>query len=163
MSTTDRPRDLIAALGEARIEFIVVGGMAAVLHGAPITTHDLDIVHRRTSENVDRLLELLLSINAGQRGDPRRVPPTAAALSGSGHLTLQTDLGPLDVLCELEPGQGYDELVDRTVRFTDGAIGFAVLDLEALIEIKRRTGRAKDRLMLAELIATFEELKKRKG
>jgi hypothetical protein len=158
--TADRPRDLIAALGEARVEFIVVGGMAAVLHGAPIVTHDLDIVHRRTPENVDRLLALLESLNAGQRGDPRRLQPTAAALSGTGHLILETDLGPLNVLCELEPGQGYDELVDRTVRFTDGAIGFDVLDLETLIEIKRRTDRAKDRLMLAELVATLETLKR---
>lgn len=162
MPTPDRPRDLIAALGEARVEFIVVGGMAAVLHGAPIVTHDLDIVHRRTPENVDRLLALLESLNAGQRGDPRRTRPTAAALSGTGHLTLETDLGPLDVLCELEPGQGYDELVDRTVRFTDGVMEFDVLDLETLIEIKRRTDRAKDRLMLAELVATLETLKRKR-
>jgi hypothetical protein len=160
VSRSERPRDLIAALGQAEIEFIVVGGMAAVLHGAPITTHDLDIVHRRAPDNVDRLHQLLLDIGAGQRGDPRRTPPTLAALSGTGHLTLETDLGPLDVLCELEPGQGYDELIARAVRFTDGELSFDVLGLEALIEIKRRTGRAKDRLMLAELVATLEVLKK---
>jgi hypothetical protein len=163
VSKTDRPSDLLAALVEADVHFIVVGGMAAVLHGAPITTHDLDIVHDRTPKNVGRLLEALLSINAGQRGDPRHLSPTAAALAGSGHLTLMTDLGPLDVLCELGPGEGYDELLGRTVRFSDGGVEFRVLSLEALIEIKRRTDRAKDRLMLAELVATLETRKRGAG
>ena len=160
MSTTERQSDLLAALVQAEVEFIVVGGMAAVLHGAPITTHDLDIVHRRSSENVKKLLDLLRSINAGQRGDPRHLPPTAAALSGCGHLTLRTELGQLDVLCDLGPGEGYDELIDRTVGFSDGDSEFRVLSLEALIEIKKRTDRAKDRLMLAELIATLGEKNK---
>ena len=161
MSTSDGRGDLLAALVEAEVEFIVVGGMAGVLHGAPITTHDLDIVHRRVPANVKKLLDLLRSINAGQRGDPRQLPPSAAALSGCGHLTLRTDLGPLDVLCELGPGEGYDELLDRTERFTDGESEFRVLSLEALIEIKKRTDRAKDRLMLAELLATLGETTKR--
>lgn len=160
MTQTERPSDLLTALVAAEIEFIVVGGMAAVLHGAPITTHDLDIVHRREPANVRKLLELLGSLNAGQRGDPRRLPPTESALLGDGQLTLGTALGPLDVLCELVHGEGYDELIDRTVTFTDGATKFRVLELEALIEIKRRTDRAKDRLMLPTLLATLSETKK---
>lgn len=162
MSTTDGQSDLLAALVRADVDFIVVGGMAAVLHGAPITTHDLDIVHQRAPGNVSKLLDLLRSINAGQRGDPRHLPPTAAAFSGCGHLTLRTDLGPLDVLCELGPGEGYDELLDRTVKFSDGDSEFRVLSLEALIEIKSKTDRAKDRLVLAELIATLSETTKKK-
>ena len=60
---------LLAELCDAGIEFIVVGGTAAVLQGAPISTNDLDIVHRRTPENVARLLEVLLHLDATMRYD----------------------------------------------------------------------------------------------
>jgi hypothetical protein len=131
VSTTELPSDLLTALFEADVEFIVVGGMAAVFHGAPITTNDLDIVHRRTPENIAKLLQVL-----------------------------RTDLGPLDVLCELEPGESYDELIAQTEKFSDGGSEIRVLSLEKLIEIKRRTDRAKDRLVLAELVATLSEKKR---
>ena len=58
-SAADLPA-LLAKLCDAGVEFIVVGGAAAVIQGAPITTNDLDIVHRRTPENVARLIGLLL-------------------------------------------------------------------------------------------------------
>jgi hypothetical protein len=65
---------LLAALCDSGVEFIIVGGVAAVLQGVPITTTDLDIVHRRTPENVARLLEVLLKLDATIRrfrGDSR--------------------------------------------------------------------------------------------
>jgi hypothetical protein len=120
------------------VEFIVVGGAAAVLHGAPITTEDLDIVHRRTSENVSRLKNLLDELNA--------------------HVLLSTSLGPLDCLGTLADGLGYEELVSHSESFTDEGAEFRVLDLSTLIEIKTKTGRAKDRLMLPVLFALAEEL-----
>ena len=68
---------LLAALCDSGVEFIIVGGVAAVLQGVPITTNDLDIVHRRTPENVARLLEVLLELDATMRYDMVR-PPHAA-------------------------------------------------------------------------------------
>src|SRR3954469_18883882 len=59
---------LIQALLAAKIEFIVAGGAAAVLHGVPITTQDLHIVHCRTAENVQRLAQLLVTLDAKFRG-----------------------------------------------------------------------------------------------
>ena len=58
---------LLKGLNEAGIEFILVGGMAAVAQGAPVTTFDLDIVHRQTDENIERLIKFLRSIGAYQR------------------------------------------------------------------------------------------------
>src|SRR5213078_3419415 len=63
---------LLAALCDSGIEFIIVGGVAAVLQGEPITTTDLDIVHRRTPENVARLLEVLHKLDATMRHDMAR-------------------------------------------------------------------------------------------
>jgi hypothetical protein len=110
---TDLPA-LLAKLCDAGIEFIIVGGAACVIQGAPITTNDLDIVHRRTPENIERLLELLLQLDATMRYDfaNRGLRPTAELLAGKGHLNLSTSLGPIDPLCELD-GLGFDDPVNE--------------------------------------------------
>jgi hypothetical protein len=145
------------------VEYIVVGGTAAVLLGAPIVTEDLDIVHRRTPANVDRLLAWLTTHEAHHRFDlaNRKLPPTREALLGAGHVNLQTTLGKLDVLCELEPGEGYDELLPDTVFLDDGPVPLRVLDLPRLIAAKSAAGRAKDRAVLPLLVATLDERRRK--
>jgi hypothetical protein len=153
------PEALIRELFDANVEFIVVGGAAAVLHSAPVTTQDLDIVHLRTPENVARLMEVLLKLDAVMRYDlaNRNLRPTAEMLLGRGQINLSTTLGPLDPLCELGIGQGYNELLPHTVVLEDGDLKLRVLDLPTLIDVKAATGRAKDRAVLPILIATLEE------
>jgi hypothetical protein len=151
---------LIEALVEARIEFVLVGGTAAVLHGAPIVTHDVDIVHRQTDDNLDRLVAFLDAHDAHIRDDARRLRPSRDAFAGSGHVLLSTDLGPLDVLCRLGPGQNYDWLLDRSFDVRLGSRDLRVIDLPTLIEVKTATGRMKDKLVLPILIATLEERRK---
>lgn len=154
---------LIRALVEAQVEFLVVGGAAAVIQGAPITTEDLDIVHRRTPDNVGRLFDLLKRLDAYHRYDlaNRRLRPTREVLAGTGQINLSTALGPLDPLCELGPGQGYDELLACTDLVRDGDLDIRVLTLEKLIEVKAAAGRAKDRLALPVLVATLQERNQR--
>jgi hypothetical protein len=154
---------LLATLTAAGVEFIIVGGAAALLHGAPISTQDLDIVHRRSPENVTRLLDVLVRLDAVMRYDfaKRGLRPTRELLAGRGQLNLSTSLGPLDPLCELGEGEGYDELLPHSIQVTDGDLTLRVLDLPTLIAVKARTGRAKDRAVLPVLIATLEESAKR--
>lgn len=142
---------LVQALLGAGVEFIVVGGAAAVLHGAPITTQDLDIVHRRTPENVRRLSELLSDLDATFRG--RDLRPTADLLAGSGQLNLSTSLGPLDPMCVLHDGRGYDDLLPHTKVLTDGTSEIRILDLDTLIAVKAAAARARDKLVLPILLA----------
>jgi hypothetical protein len=142
---------LVQALLDAGVEFIVVGGAAAVLHGAPITTQDLDIVHRRTPENVRRLSDLLAHLDATFRG--RDLRPSSELLAGHGQLNLSTNLGPLDPLCQLHDGRGYDELLPHTRLLTDGTSEIRVLDLDTLIAVKTAAGRARDKLVLPILLA----------
>jgi hypothetical protein len=151
---------LLAAFAAAEIDFIVVGGAAAVLQGVPITTLDLDIVHRRTPENVARLLEVLLRLDATMRYDlaNRGLRPTAVA--GRGQVNLSTTLGPIDPLCEIGEGQGYDELLPHTEVVRDEGLSLRVLDLPTLVEMKTKAGRPKDRVVLPILIATIEERQK---
>jgi len=151
--------ELLRRLVDAEVEFIVVGGAAAVLHGAPITTEDLDIVHRRTPENVARLKNLLLELDTHVRElANRRLAPQESALLGEGHVLLSTRLGPLDCLGALVDGRGFEELVSHSESIRDEGAEFRVLDLSTLIDIKTKTGRAKDRLMLPVLFALAEEL-----
>ncbi|MDH3622450.1 MAG: nucleotidyltransferase [Myxococcales bacterium] len=163
------PRDtdvgeLLRQLSDAGVEFIVVGGAAAVLHGAPITTEDLDIVHRRSPENVARLETLLDELGAHVREVAnRRLPPQESALLGEGHVLLSTRLGPLDCLGTLIDGRGFEELVSHSESIKDEGVEFLVVDLPTLIELKTKTGRAKDRLMLPVLIALAEQLEDSKG
>ena len=156
--------ELLRRLADAGVEFIVVGGAAAVLHGAPITTEDLDIVHRRSPENVSRLRALLDELDAYVRElASRRLPPQESALLGDGHVLLSTRLGPLDCLGTLIDGRGFEELVSHSESIQDEGVEFLVVDLATLIELKTKTGRAKDRLMLPVLIALAEQLEDSKG
>jgi predicted nucleotidyltransferase len=156
--------ELLRRLADAGVEFIVVGGAAAVLHGAPITTEDLDIVHRRSPENVARLRTLLDELGAHVRElANRRLPPQESALLGEGHVLLSTRLGPLDCLGTLIDGRGFEELVSHSKSIKDEGVEFLVVDLPTLIDLKTKTGRAKDRLMLPVLIALAEQLEDSKG
>jgi hypothetical protein len=154
---------ILRELVEARVEFVVVGGGAAVMLKVPILTEDLDIVHRRTPENVARLLAWLLAHDAYNRFDlaNRRLPPKEDALLGHGHINLQTDLGKLDVLCELGEGEGYDEILGDTIVVDNGAFAVRVLALARLIKVKSAAGRPKDRAVLPVLIATLDEQRRK--
>jgi len=80
------PLEILRLLAERRIDFIVVGMAAGVLRGAPTTTLDLDIVHRRSTENVSRLLvETLIELKekAGRPKDLAALPVLRATLSES--------------------------------------------------------------------------------
>jgi hypothetical protein len=150
---------MVEKLAEEKVEFILVGGMAAVLHGAPIATQDIDVVHRRTPENVSKLLAFLEDVDARYRGQPRGriLRPTAPALGGSGHNNLMTSLGPLDVLCEVGRGEGYEQLLPHTEVLEDGAGNSVhVVTLAKLIEIKLASDRPKDRLVLPILMKLKE-------
>lgn len=158
--STPRKTDLgalIRELDHAGVEFIVVGGMATALHGAPITTQDLDIVPARDEANVQRLLSLLQQLDAWIR-DPagRQIRPTARVLASDGQVKMLTDHGPLDSLGRLHDGRGYEELVGHTVMMQDGQSRLRVLDLPTLIEIKKEAGRTRDKLAVPLLMKILE-------
>lgn len=159
----DEPSErALKELLDAGVDFIVVGGLAAILNGAPIVTFDLDIVHRRTPENVDRLLAMLLARGAYHRLDlaNRRLPPTREALLGRGHLNLAVGDAYIDVLCEIAPHAAYEDLICDVEAVPFHGRTLNVLSLGRLIQAKADAGRAKDRMALPILIAALEGRKK---
>jgi hypothetical protein len=148
---------LLAALTKHGVDFIVVGGVCAVLHGAPIATFDLDVVHRRTPENIGRLLRALKELGAYYRGQgTRRLVPRHSHLESPGHQLLMTNHGPLDLLGTIGTNRSFEELVGFSSELQLGELRIRILDLETLIAIKEETGHAKDKAVLEVLRKMLE-------
>lgn len=151
---------LLAVLQDHGVEFIVVGGVCAVLQGVPVTTMDLDIVHRRTEDNIERLLAALEELDACSRLDKRRLRPQASHLRGPGHQLLTTRAGLLDVLGAVADGRDYDALLTGTEELLVDQKAVRLLSLETLLEVKERTGRPKDLAVLPLIRHTLDERKR---
>jgi hypothetical protein len=158
-------RDFFAALCALQgggVDFLVVGGLAAVLDGAPVHTYDVDVVHSRDQTNIVRLLAVLETIDAIFRIQPERnLRPTASHLASSGHVNLMTRYGPLDLLGTIGRDLAYQDLLPHSIEMDIGeGIRVRVLDLETLIAIKEELAGEKDRAMLPILRRTLEEKRK---
>ena len=152
---------ILEGLIEAGVDFILVGGLAAVVQGAPVTTMDVDIVHNQSSENIAKLLSFLKSIGAfHRRPDDKVIEPKEGDISGMGHALFTTQLGPLDILAVIEEGRAYGDLLEHTVEIEFRNHTIRVLDLKMLIQLKRNSTDPKDRQRLPVLEETLRQLKK---
>jgi len=152
----------LRSLCERDIQFVLVGGLAAVLNGAPVDTYDVDVVHSREPANIERLLSFLQEIDAVFRIQPeRRLRLTASHLAGGGHLNLITSLGPIDLLGTIGPGLSFSDLLplSHEMAISEG-MRIRVLNLETLISIKEQLASEKDLAILPILRQTLRELKK---
>lgn len=156
-----RPLELYGVLLAHRVRFIVVGGAAAVLQGAPINTLDIDIVYDRAEDNLEGLLKALADLDAVFRTDARRLRPNETHLRSSGHKLLQTRLGVLDLLATIEEDTDYATLLPDSEVIRLAELEVRVLSLERLIKVKEKLTRPKDQLMLLQLRATLDERRKR--
>jgi predicted nucleotidyltransferase len=154
---------LLRVLDEAGIEFIVVGGIAATIHGSARLTQDLDLVYRRTPENLERLASALQPFAPYLRGAPPGLPFLwdAETLRRGLNFTLSTTLGALDLLGEIAGGGAYEDLLADSHRVEAFGIGFLCLGLSRLIQVKRAAGRPKDLEAISELEAMLAERESR--
>ena len=150
---------LIRMLSRGGVQYIIVGGVAAGLHGALRTTLDLDVVYARDPDNITRLVAALAPYHPYLRGAPAGLPfaldePTIAR---GLNFTLVTTLGDLDLLGEVTGGGGYEQLRAWAQSIEIDGFECWVVTLPKLIALKRAAGRGKDREALAELEALLEE------
>lgn len=155
-------RALLLVLHDAKIEFLVVGGLAAELQGTPVNTFDVDVVHRRTEDNIDRILPVLHAVDAVYRIQPeRRLRPAKTSLLSPGHQNLITKYGPLDLLGSIGQDLSYEQLLPHSTEILIAEnVRVRILNLEMLIAIKEQLGGEKDRAMLPLLRNTLEEKKR---
>ena len=150
---------LLQGLDDAGVEFVIVGGVAATLHGSARLTSDLDIVYSRSKENIRRLVRALRPLRPYLRGAPPGLPfQFDEGAVGSGlNFTLTTEAGPLDLLGEIAGGFDYPVLRKRSAFFRLYGRRVRVIDIDALIENKIAAGRPKDLEVVAELEVIREE------
>jgi len=156
--------ELLTSLVEGNVAFIVVGGVAAVLDGAPVSTFDLDVVYSLDETNIDRLAGVLEELSAVYI-DPggRMIRPTVERLRGGGHHLLRTRHGRLDVMGSVGIALAYPDLLSRSRTHTVRSVEIMVLDLETLIATKEAANRPKDRAVLDLLRETLAERQRGNG
>ncbi len=155
---TDYER-LLRTLDNGEVEFIVIGGFAAILHGSAQLTEDLDVVYARTPQNFERLANALAPLHPYLRGAPPGLPFLwdAETIHRGLNFTLTTDAGDIDLLGEIAGGGTYDTLLPDSDAVQIFGVACDVLGLRRLIQAKRAAGRPKDFLAVAELERILEE------
>lgn len=150
----------LRVLDRHRVRYVVIGGFAADLLGAPLNTNDLDICYERTRENIDRLASALLELNARLRvaGVDEDLPfiLDGRTLAAGDSFTFDTDAGALDVLGTPSGTNGYVDLAARATTVALGDLQLRVVALADLMRMKRASSRVKDKLHL-EVLATLRE------
>jgi hypothetical protein len=151
----------IEVLVRAEVRFVVVGGVAAGLHGLARATFDLDICYDPAPENRERLARVLAGWKAYLRGVEPGLPFTmdARQLVISPVLTLTTSTGDLAVMDRVAGVGGFPQVLRHSVEAEGGGVVFRILDLPALVAAKRAAGRPKDRDQLPELEALLARRK----
>lgn len=150
---------ILEALLKGGVDFILIGGVAGNVHGSARVTYDLDVVYSRSRENLRRLVGTLQPYSPYLRGAPPGLPFTfdEQTIRNGLNFTLTTTLGDFDLLGEVTGGGTFMELQNYTQQIREGALSFACVTLERLIQLKRAAGRPKDLEAIAELHAILEE------
>lgn len=149
----------IPRFAEFGIEFILIGGGAAIAHGSATATYDVDFVYSRSLENLAKLVDVFQGIEPYLRGVPKGLPFTwdIRAIQSGLNFTLTTTQGDIDLLGEVAGGGNYEQLIKHceTMLLFDKQVN--VVTLPTLIHLKRSAGRPKDLMAVAELEAIQQE------
>lgn len=156
------PVALLAALNDHDVSYVIIGGVAAALHGSDQVTRDLDLAYERSAENVGRLVEALEALEA-QRVTSGAEEPVAAAAFEQRVEHFVSPLGAIDAFAEARSVGGFERIVESAERHEiRPGLDVLVIDLESLIHSKSGTGRDKDAVHVRTLIRLREELARRR-
>jgi predicted nucleotidyltransferase len=147
------PEEILRRLTARGVDFVVIGGVAALLLGSARVTRDLDICFATDTANLEALGAVLVELRARLKGVEEDVPfvPDARTLAQVELLTLDTTAGELDVLARPQGAPKYEQLRRRAERFDIGGVLVRVASIDDLIAMKRAAGRQKDLADIEEL------------
>ena len=150
---------LLPELVKGGVDFILIGGVAGIVHGSARVTYDVDLVYSRTDENIRRLASVLEPHSPYLRDAPPALPFSwdEKTIRAGLNFTLTTSLGDLDLFGEISGGNSYNDLLPHSFDVEAFGIQFKCVDLPTLIRIKEAAGRIKDLEAIAELQALLEE------
>jgi hypothetical protein len=149
---------LLTRLKDSGLEFVVIGGVCVVFHGAPLTTFDLDICCPFGEENVRRIQSAVQGLHPVHRLTANKLPleSTRSSFGQLKNLYLQTDLGKLDCLSEVAGVGDFATVLKRSVAASFSYGEFRFLEIDALIASKRAVGRERDLDAVRRLLAIKE-------
>jgi len=155
-----QPEAVIRLLGRHGVGYVVIGGLAAVTHGAPIVTQDVDVCYARDPANLERLAAALGEVHAYLRGADPGLPfrMDARTLAKGDAFTLTTDLGWIEIIATPSGTDGYEDLARTADAFQLFGHRVLIAAVDDLIRMKRAAGRPKDLLATEELGALRQEL-----
>jgi hypothetical protein len=150
--------EVIGRLTQCQVEFVVVGGVSAVLQGVPIVTQDIDLCYRRTPENIARIAAALSPLQPKPRGFPADLPFIfdARTIQLGSNFTLVIGNEELDLLGEMSAIGGYEQIVGDVQEMIVAGFQIKVLSLAQLIATKEAAGRVKDHAVLPVIKATLK-------
>lgn len=153
---------LLQRLSEAEIEFVIVGGFGAVLHGSTLVTRDLDVCAILSSEGVEKLRSALRDLHPVHRFTPQRLSflDNPAPGADAKNLYLQTDLGALDVLDSISGVGDFARVAANAVEVELFGRRVRVMGIDDLILAKKSLGREKDVLAIKELQAILAKTRR---
>ncbi len=155
------PEKILAVLEAHDVRCVLIGGFAAVIHGSPYLTTDVDVVPAVDRENLERLSDALRSLHAKvwTSAEPDGVPfdHSASLLADVRVWNLVTDHGRLDLTFRPSGTQGYEDLARDASHLVILGVGVDVASLADIIRSKEEAGREKDRLVLPVLRRLAEE------
>ena len=155
------PRPILDVLVTHGVDFVLIGGLAAVARGSARATFDLDIAYERSPQNLERLGGALAELAATLRGAPTGLPfvPDAETLRRGLNFTFTTTSGALDVLGEPAGAPPYADLKQRSSVERISSVDVHVTSIDDLIAMKEAAGRPHDKATAAELRAISDELR----
>ena len=155
-----RPQPILRILVNHEVDFLVIGGLAGVLHGSSYPTYDVDIAYSRDRRNLERLAAALRELGARRSGVDPELPlqPDAQALGHGANFCFDTSLGRLDVFAEPSGAPAYERLRAAAQQTEVDGVPVNVVSLDHLIAMKQAAGRDKDRLTVSEYIALADEI-----
>jgi hypothetical protein len=162
------PEEMLSALAEGGVRFILIGGMAAVLHGDVGVTVDIDVVPERTDENLERLAEALRRLGARIRteGEPEGLTFDCSAeffvnMPPDAIVNMTTDAGDLDVTFCPSGTSGFSDLKRDAIDIEAAdRLHILVASLADVVRSKEAAGREKDRLALPRLRRLLDRLQR---
>ena len=159
------PGPVLEALVRHGVDFVLIGGIAAIVLGSSYSTSDLDVAYARDRANIERLAEALRELGATLRGAPPGIPfrLDADGLEAGLNFTFTTRRGDLDVFGEPAGAPAYEELKRRASVEQIGGVEIRVASIDHLIAMKQAAGREKDRLLASQLQALSDALRRRGG
>jgi hypothetical protein len=157
-SSSLKLQPLLELLTKHDVDFIVIGGIAGIVHGSAHPTFDFDVVYARDERNLERMAAALAELGVTLRNAPADLPfqLDARTLANGSNFTFNSRYGSFDILGDAAGMRRYDDMRADSIWETLWGIPVLVASIDDLIRMKRAAGRAKDKLMAEELIAIAE-------